>query len=142
MRRGARPPATGAEHSQTPPAHIHCSKSLWSSCPCRQEFRVDSILLLSYLCQLYLISGIASAREIPVICVGGVCGPQKSSQGPVLTPGYGLAAPMGLQPSLPKRWELPNVGFAMFGLCCFSAGFLRQSTHLQTAHDGKKKSRQ
>lgn len=74
-------PATGAEDSQTSPAHIHCWRSLCSVCPCRQEFRVDSTLLHSYLCQLYLISGIASAREIPVICVGGVCGPQKSSRG-------------------------------------------------------------
>lgn len=67
---------------------------------------------------------------------------QKGSQGPVLTPGYGQATPMGLQSSLARRWVLPNVVFAMFSLCCFSAGFLHQSTHLQTAHGGKKKSRQ
>lgn len=59
----------------------------------------------------------------------------------VLTPGYGLAPPVGLQPSLAKRWALPDVDFAMFSLCCFSAGFLRQSTHLHTVPGGKKKIR-
>lgn len=77
----ARPPAMGAEGSQNVPAHIHCWKSLCSFCPCSQEFRVDSILFHSYLCQLYLISGIASAKEIPVVCVGWVCGPRRAHKG-------------------------------------------------------------
>lgn len=37
--------------SQIVPAHSHCWMSLWSLCPCSHEFRVDSNLSLSYLCQ-------------------------------------------------------------------------------------------
>lgn len=109
--------------------------------PRSQELRVDSSLFYSWLCQQYGISEMTRAKEIPVVCVGWVCGSQKSSEGPELAPGCGLATPVGLQSCLAERSALPNVAFTMFSLCCLSAGFLHQSRNLQTVHDGKKKSR-
>lgn len=140
----ARPPAAGAEVFQTVLAHIHCV-SVSTKSPSGSFVPADRSLGWIPAYSTPTCSSSRAPQELLLpkksqwSVLGGFVIPRRAHR-PVLTPGYGLAAPMGLQSSLAKRWALPDVDFAMFRLCCFSTGFLHQSTHLHTVHDGKKNS--